>query len=231
MIADPLVKATTIEPFRWTSLTQTTFEQLSQAISTTPVLALSDFQLPFIVEKDASGIGMGVVLSQQGHPIAFSSKPFNQKLLRASTYVRELFAITSAMKKWHQYLLGHRFDIITDHWSLKGLLTQVIQTPNNICIQPAWWDMILTFSISLELTIKQLMLCPGYQNRILPFPSSSLFLAWPFSRNFDGKWTIIHTIYASNKTFWLLQLPTLTSQSPITLSCRKVEFGCHEVSW
>lgn len=47
----------------------------------------------------------------------------------ASTYVRELFAITSAVKKWRQYLLGHQFTIITDHRSLKELLTQVIQTP------------------------------------------------------------------------------------------------------
>lgn len=51
------------------------------------------------------------------------------KLLRASTYVRELFAITSVVKNWRQYLLGQHFTIITNHRSLKELLTQVIQTP------------------------------------------------------------------------------------------------------
>lgn len=48
---------------------------------------------------------------------------------RSSTYVRELHAITTAVKKWRQYLLGHPFVIFTDHQSLKELLTQVIQTP------------------------------------------------------------------------------------------------------
>lgn len=98
-IAAPLVHITTMEHFEWTAQAQTTFEQLKQALSEAPVLALLDFQLPFIVETDAFGIRMGVVLSQQGHPIAFFSKPFSPKLLRASAYVRELFAITATVKK------------------------------------------------------------------------------------------------------------------------------------
>src|ERR1044072_2901142 len=48
---------------------------------------------------------------------------------KASTYIRELHAITSAVKRWRQYLLGNFFIIQTDHRSLKELLTQVIQTP------------------------------------------------------------------------------------------------------
>lgn len=73
-------------------------------------------------------VGMGAVLSQQGHPLSFFRKPFIPKLLRALMYVWGLFAITTKVNKWSQYLLGHRFAIITNHLSLKELLTQVIQT-------------------------------------------------------------------------------------------------------
>lgn len=128
-IAAPLVKATTVDPFQWIEEAQIAFDCLKGSLSSAPMLALPDFQLPFTVETDASGVGMGVILSQQGHPIAFYSKPFSDKLLRSSTYVRELFAIMAIVKKWRQYLLGHRFIIITDHRSLKELFTQVIQTP------------------------------------------------------------------------------------------------------
>jgi len=121
--APPLVKATTVEPLHWTPSTQTTFDTLKAALTSAPVLALPDFRLPFTVETDASAIGMDAVLSQQGHPIAFFSKPFSQKMLRASTYVRELCAITTAVRKWRQYLLGHSFTILTDHQSLKELMT------------------------------------------------------------------------------------------------------------
>ena len=47
----------------------------------------------------------------------------------ASAYVRELFAVTEAIKKWRQYLIGRKFQIFTDHQSLKHLISQTIQTP------------------------------------------------------------------------------------------------------
>ncbi|PNY04986.1 hypothetical protein L195_g001420, partial [Trifolium pratense] len=94
-----------------------------------PTLALPDFSKPFILETDASGLAMGAVLMQASHPIAFFSKPFCPRLRRSSTYIRELHAITTAVKKWRQYLLGHPFVIYTDHQSLKELITQAVQTP------------------------------------------------------------------------------------------------------
>ena len=126
-IAAPLVHLTTLDHFEWTPQAQTTFDQLKHALFEAPVLALSDFQFPFTIDKNASSVGMRAILSQCNHPIAFFSKPFSPKFQRALAYVHELFAITATVKKWHQYLLGHRFTIITDHRSLKELLTQVIQ--------------------------------------------------------------------------------------------------------
>ena len=125
----PLVKVTTIEPFQWTSSAQEAFDNLKLALSIAPVLALPNSDIPFTIESDAFGMGMGAVLAQNGHPMSCLSKPLSPKLRCSSTYVRELCVITTAVKKWRQYLLGHRFMIIIDHRSLKELLTQVIQTP------------------------------------------------------------------------------------------------------
>ncbi|XP_028215223.1 soyasapogenol B glucuronide galactosyltransferase-like [Glycine soja] len=59
------------------------------------VLALPDFSLPFTLKTDASSVAIGAVLMQKGHPIPFFSKHFCPRLLRASTYIREMHAITS----------------------------------------------------------------------------------------------------------------------------------------
>jgi hypothetical protein len=52
---------------------QQTFEAVEQALSTTPVLALPDFNKSFVLETDASNLGIGAVLLQDNHPIAYLS--------------------------------------------------------------------------------------------------------------------------------------------------------------
>ena len=125
-ITAPLTNLLMKHQFTWTKQAQLTFTSLKDAIGTTPILLLPNFNLPFVLETYASGVGMGVVLFQHGHPIAFFSKPFSPKLIHASTYVRKLFAIIAAVKKWHQYLLCHPFMVLMDHQSLKELMTQVV---------------------------------------------------------------------------------------------------------
>ena len=98
---------------------------MTQALILIPL----DFSHPFIVETDASGTTMSAVLMQQGKPVAFFNKQFTPKLQRASKYVQELHAMTTAIRKWRQYLLGHKFTILTDYRNLKELMTQIIQTP------------------------------------------------------------------------------------------------------
>lgn len=71
-----------------------------------PILAISNFSEQFEVTADALGTTVWVVLSQKGHPIAFFSKKMCVRMSSSSTYVRELYAIIEAIKKWRQYLIG-----------------------------------------------------------------------------------------------------------------------------
>jgi len=128
-IASPLTTLLCRDNFAWSPPAQSAFDHLKKAMTSALVLTPPDFSIPFVLKTDASGIAMGAVLMQNNKPIAYFSKQFTPKLQRASTYTRELHAIMAAVDKWRQYLLGHKFVILTDHRSLQDLMTQVIQTP------------------------------------------------------------------------------------------------------
>ena len=72
--------------FQWGGKQQKAFDTLKEKISTTPILALSNFQQPFEIETDASGYAMGAVLMQYRKPICYHSKTFNQDVVNYPTY-------------------------------------------------------------------------------------------------------------------------------------------------
>ena len=82
------------------------------------VLVLSDFTQPFVLECDASGEGVGAVLMQGGHPIAFESMKLLPHERLYPIYDKEMLAIMHSLAKFRQYLVGNRFRVRTDHNSL-----------------------------------------------------------------------------------------------------------------
>ena len=73
---------------------------------------------------DASGIGLGGVLMQEGRVIAYASRQLRKHEVNYPTHDLELTAVVHALKIWRYYLLGNVCHIYTDHKSLKYIFTQ-----------------------------------------------------------------------------------------------------------
>jgi hypothetical protein len=142
----PLTQLLKKGSFNWTSSSTMAFKQLKRAISKPPILALPNFDKTFVVETDASGVGMGAVLMQEGHSLAFISKALGRRQLILSAYKHELLAIVYAVTKWKHYLRGRRFLIRTDHSSLKFLLDHKATHE----VQQVWLTKLLGFDYEIE---------------------------------------------------------------------------------
>lgn len=114
--------------FIWTSEHEESFVALKQALCSAPVLALPDFTKTFCIETDACKTGVGAVLLQDGHPLAFMSKALGPKTQGLSTYEKEYLAILVAVEQWRPYLLHAEFVIFTDQKSLVHLNDQRLHT-------------------------------------------------------------------------------------------------------
>nr|GEU61595.1 putative polyprotein [Tanacetum cinerariifolium] len=129
-----------------TTEAQAAFEMLKQAMIQSPVLALPNFEEEFVIETDASGFGIGAVLQQNKHPIAYLSKTLAPRHQSLSTYEKELLAVILVLQKWKGYLLDKHFKIRTDHFSLKYVLDQRLTTP----FQSKWLPKLLGFDHEIE---------------------------------------------------------------------------------
>ncbi|WVZ88332.1 LOW QUALITY PROTEIN: hypothetical protein U9M48_034866 [Paspalum notatum var. saurae] len=104
--------------FHWKNDLQLSFDTLKQALVSASVLALPNFSQGFTIETDASSVGIGAVLSQNGHPISYLSKALSPKAQALSTYEKECLALIMVVTKWKSYLQPKEFTILTDHKSL-----------------------------------------------------------------------------------------------------------------
>ena len=107
------------------------FESLKTALVTAPALAIYDpnsksFRVR--LRTDASRHAFGAVLEQDTgtgwHPVTYFSKKTNDAQSSYSAYDLELLAVHEALKRWRCYLLGVKFDCLTDHSTLKHYLSQ-----------------------------------------------------------------------------------------------------------
>ncbi|XP_031403186.1 uncharacterized protein LOC116212684, partial [Punica granatum] len=110
--------------FRWGEEQEKTFQLIKEKLTNAPLLSLPNFSKTFEIECDASGVGIGAVLMQEGRPIAYFSEKLSGAALNYPTYDKELYALVRALEMWQHYLWPKEFVIHTDHESLKHLKGQ-----------------------------------------------------------------------------------------------------------
>ena len=112
---------------------QKAFEELKEKLIQYPILSYPDYEKEFILITDASGRGLGAVLSQLNGDgkeivIAYASRTLVQAEKNYPITDQECLAIMWAIEHFYKYLIGKKFMIITDHSALKTLKTAKIPT-------------------------------------------------------------------------------------------------------
>lgn len=126
-VASPLHQLTNKgQRFGWTEDCAAAFEQLKTALVSAPVLAYPDPSQPFLLDTDASNVGVGAVLSQRGEAeervVAYYSCSLSRAERNYCVTRRELLAVVLAVRHFRPYLLGTKFLLRTDHASLTWML-------------------------------------------------------------------------------------------------------------
>ena len=149
--ASPLQELTkNDESYEWNVQRQEAFDFLKQALTTAPILAMSQDTGMFVLDVDASDSAVGAVLQQeQGNllrVIGYSSRTFNACERKYCITRKELAVVVFGLKQYRQYLLGRHFLIRSDHVAL----TYLRSAKELIGQQARWLDFIEEFDFELQ---------------------------------------------------------------------------------
>ncbi|KAA3483331.1 Retrovirus-related Pol polyprotein from transposon 17.6 [Gossypium australe] len=107
--------------FHWGKEQEKAFTIIKDRITKAPLLALPDFTKTFEIGCDASGVGIGVVLTEGGRPITYFSEKLNEATLNYPVYDKEMYSLIRALETWQHYLWLKEFMIHSDHEALKHI--------------------------------------------------------------------------------------------------------------
>jgi hypothetical protein len=97
--------------WEWTAQTDKAFKTLKGKLAGLPEIAFPDSKLPYELHTDASNVGIGAALVQQGRPIAFSSRTLTSAERNYSTTEKECLAIVWAIGNFHPYVHGAQLTV------------------------------------------------------------------------------------------------------------------------
>eukprot|EP00731_Ephydatia_muelleri_P024692 Em0016g963a len=126
-VSEPLRRLTEAEAtFGWGVEEKSAFEKLKELISDQQRLAFYDVRKPVVIQCDASTVGLGAVLMQEGRPVASVSRSLSKSEKNYVAIELECLAIVFACQKFHQYIFGKKVRIETDHKPLEIIVRKPI---------------------------------------------------------------------------------------------------------
>ena len=137
------------QPWRWSKDCERAFQDAKHALSSASVLVHYNPSLPLRLAADASSYGVGAVISHvcadgEEHPIAYASRTLTASEKNYSQLEKEALSLVFGVRKFHQYLFGRHFTLITDHKPLTTILGPTRGVPPLIAARLQRWALFLT---------------------------------------------------------------------------------------
>lgn len=148
-ITDLLKKS---KKFKWTTEAEQALEQLKSVLTSSPVLANPRYDLPFVIETDASQLAVGAALLQD-HPegkriIAYYSKKLSSTQRKYAATEKECLAVLLAIENFRHYVEGTNFKVITDAKSITWLFTITAANSNSRLLR--WALKLQSYDFSIQ---------------------------------------------------------------------------------
>jgi transposase InsO family protein len=105
----------------WQSKHASAFEETKRLVSNLPTLTTYDSELELELSVDASNLGLGAMLTQNGKPLGFGSRTLTETEQRYSAIEKEMLAVCFGCEKFYVYLYGQNFKVKSDHKPLQSL--------------------------------------------------------------------------------------------------------------
>jgi len=132
--------------FIWSQKCEKSFQLLKELLTSAPILKIVDPGQYFVACTDAWSEGLGGLLMQKGHVICYEFEKLKEHEKNYATHDLELAAIVHSLNMWRHYLLGWKFELQTDHMSLKYLFDH----PSLNAQQAQWLEFLSEFDFEIK---------------------------------------------------------------------------------
>ena len=143
-------------PWQWTNQEEKAFVASKDLLTSSQLLVHFDPKLKLILACDASAYGVGAVLAHQlpdgsERPIAYASRSLSQAERNYSQLEKEGLACVFGVKRFHTYVFGHTFELVTDHKPLLSLFSEAKASSSQASARIRRWSLFLS---SYEYTLR-----------------------------------------------------------------------------